>query len=99
MHTEMTIRAISFRGNAMRGGTRSKNLDHSNDVQQLCVVSKFSQLPNSSRTSRVRHSTMNEEHTKICSSAEWAEYVERDLLPWALGVRNLGDDVLEVGPE
>jgi SAM-dependent methyltransferase len=41
---------------------------------------------------------MNEEHLRICSSAEWAEYVERDLLPWALGDRDLGDDVLEVGP-
>jgi SAM-dependent methyltransferase len=41
---------------------------------------------------------MNEEHMRICSSAEWAEYVENDLLPWALGDRDLGDDVLEVGP-
>jgi SAM-dependent methyltransferase len=41
---------------------------------------------------------MNEEHMRICSSVEWAQYVERDLLPWALGARSLGDDVLEVGP-
>jgi SAM-dependent methyltransferase len=41
---------------------------------------------------------MNEEHLKLCSSNQWAEYVEHDLLPWALGERNLGDDVLEVGP-
>lgn len=41
---------------------------------------------------------MNLEHMRICSSAEWAEYVEKDLLPWALGHRDLGDDVLEIGP-
>jgi SAM-dependent methyltransferase len=41
---------------------------------------------------------MNDEHLRICSSAEWAQYVEHDLLPWALGDRKLGDDVLEVGP-
>lgn len=41
---------------------------------------------------------MNEEHMKICSSPEWAEYAENELLPWALGSYNLGDDVLEVGP-
>lgn len=35
---------------------------------------------------------------KICSSPEWAEYVENELLPWALSTHNLGDDVLEVGP-
>ncbi|HTB09602.1 MAG TPA: class I SAM-dependent methyltransferase [Acidimicrobiales bacterium] len=41
---------------------------------------------------------MNEEHMKICSSPEWAEYVENELLPWALGKQDLGDDVLEIGP-
>jgi SAM-dependent methyltransferase len=40
---------------------------------------------------------MNEAHLRICSSPEWAEYVENDLLPWALGGADLGDDVLEVG--
>jgi SAM-dependent methyltransferase len=41
---------------------------------------------------------MNEEHMRICSSAEWAEFVENELLPWALDDRELGNDVLEVGP-
>ena len=41
---------------------------------------------------------MNEQHLKRCASAEWAETVEREILPWALGGRDLGDDVLEVGP-
>jgi SAM-dependent methyltransferase len=40
---------------------------------------------------------MNEAHLRICSSPEWAEYVENDLLPWALDGADLGDDVLEVG--
>jgi SAM-dependent methyltransferase len=41
---------------------------------------------------------MNEEHMKTCSSTEWAAHVEKFLLPWTLGDRDLGDDVLEVGP-
>ena len=41
---------------------------------------------------------MNEQHLKRCASAEWAETVEREILPWALGGRDLGDDILEVGP-
>lgn len=35
---------------------------------------------------------------RICSSPEWAEFVERELLPWALDGLDLGGDVLEVGP-
>ena len=45
-----------------------------------------------------RYPTMNEQHLKRCASAEWAETVEREILPWALGGRDLGDDILEVGP-
>jgi SAM-dependent methyltransferase len=41
---------------------------------------------------------MNERHLQLCASAEWAETVQHEILPWALGGRNLGDDVLEVGP-
>jgi SAM-dependent methyltransferase len=40
---------------------------------------------------------MNDEHLRFCASAEWAETVERVLLPWAVGGRNLGELVLEVG--
>jgi ubiquinone/menaquinone biosynthesis C-methylase UbiE len=40
---------------------------------------------------------MNAEHLRLCASAEWAELVERVLLPWALDGRALGDEVLEVG--
>jgi len=41
---------------------------------------------------------MNQEHLRICSSPEWASFVETELLPWALGDRDLGDEVLEIGP-
>lgn len=41
---------------------------------------------------------MNERHLQICGSAEWADTVRREILPWALAGRDLGDDVLEVGP-
>ncbi|ONH23189.1 class I SAM-dependent methyltransferase [Pseudofrankia asymbiotica] len=41
---------------------------------------------------------MNEKHLTLCSSAEWAETVERWIIPWALESVDLGDDVLEVGP-
>jgi ubiquinone/menaquinone biosynthesis C-methylase UbiE len=41
---------------------------------------------------------MNKRHLELCASAEWAETVEREILPWALSGRELGDEVLEVGP-
>jgi SAM-dependent methyltransferase len=41
---------------------------------------------------------MNEEHLRLCASPEWAEAVERWIIPWVLDSVELGDDVLEVGP-
>jgi SAM-dependent methyltransferase len=41
---------------------------------------------------------MNELHLELCASPEWAAYVRGDLLPWVLDGRDLGDDVLELGP-
>jgi SAM-dependent methyltransferase len=41
---------------------------------------------------------MNAEHLRICSSLEWASTVEHEILPWAIGSRQLGGDVLEIGP-
>jgi ubiquinone/menaquinone biosynthesis C-methylase UbiE len=41
---------------------------------------------------------MNTRHLQLCASAEWAETVRQEILPWALAGRDLGDDVLEVGP-
>src|SRR3954447_19765779 len=40
---------------------------------------------------------MNQEHLRLCASAEWAALVRDDLLPWVLGDDELGDDVLELG--
>jgi SAM-dependent methyltransferase len=40
---------------------------------------------------------MNEEHLRLCASAEWAALVRDDLLPWVLGDDELGDHVLELG--
>ncbi len=40
---------------------------------------------------------MNLIHRKICSSDKWAATVEERLTPW-LAQRDLGDDVLEIGP-
>ena len=41
---------------------------------------------------------MNQEHLTLCSSAEWADAVQRWIIPWVLETVDLGDDVLEVGP-
>lgn len=41
---------------------------------------------------------MNEEHLKLCSSAEWAETVRNWIIPWVLDGVELGDNVLELGP-
>src|ERR1700736_6347890 len=41
---------------------------------------------------------MNESHLKFLASPEWAQMLETDLLPWLVGVADLGDDVVEVGP-
>jgi SAM-dependent methyltransferase len=41
---------------------------------------------------------MNQEHLTLCSGAEWAEAVQRWIIPWVLETVDLGDDVLEVGP-
>jgi len=40
---------------------------------------------------------VNDEHLRLCASAEWAALVRDDLLPWVLGDDELGDDVLELG--
>jgi SAM-dependent methyltransferase len=41
---------------------------------------------------------MNELHLELCSSAEWAEAVQRWIVPWVLESVDIGDDVIEVGP-
>ena len=41
---------------------------------------------------------MNLAHKLCCSSDRWAKQVEDELLPWALGDVDLGDNTLEIGP-
>jgi ubiquinone/menaquinone biosynthesis C-methylase UbiE len=41
---------------------------------------------------------VNDAHLQLCSSAQWAETVERWIIPWVLDSVDLGDDVIEVGP-
>jgi SAM-dependent methyltransferase len=41
---------------------------------------------------------MNRLHRWYCRSDRWGRTLETRLLPWVLGERDLGDDVLEVGP-
>jgi len=41
---------------------------------------------------------MNAKHLELCASAEWAETVQKYILPWVLDHVELGDDVLEIGP-
>ncbi len=41
---------------------------------------------------------MNEKHLALCSSPEWAEAVERWIIPRVVSDVDLGDDVLELGP-
>jgi SAM-dependent methyltransferase len=41
---------------------------------------------------------MNENHARVCTSPEWAEYLQTEVLPaLAVGV-DLGTDMLEIGP-
>jgi SAM-dependent methyltransferase len=41
---------------------------------------------------------MNDQHARLCSSPEWADYIATDVLPSAVGTLSLGDEVLEIGP-
>lgn len=41
---------------------------------------------------------MNQLHLDYLASADWAERLRVDLLPWITEVADLGDDVLEIGP-
>ncbi len=41
---------------------------------------------------------MNENHAKVCGSAEWAEHIRSEILPKVTSGVDLGDDMLEIGP-
>lgn len=40
---------------------------------------------------------MNEAH-QVCDGPEWRATVRDEIIPWAMGEVELGDDVLEIGP-
>jgi SAM-dependent methyltransferase len=41
---------------------------------------------------------MNENHARLCSSPEWAEALQTEVLPWLSAGIDLGPRMLEVGP-
>lgn len=41
---------------------------------------------------------MNEEHAKLCSSPEWAEHLQTEVLPVVIRDVDLGKHMLEIGP-
>jgi SAM-dependent methyltransferase len=41
---------------------------------------------------------MNPDHQNLCSSPEWAEYLQSDVLPAVTAGTELGTDMLEIGP-
>ena len=41
---------------------------------------------------------MNENHTQLCPSPEWASYIQDDVLPALVSIADLGESMLELGP-
>ena len=41
---------------------------------------------------------MNENHSQLCPSPEWAEHIQDDVLPSLATIANFGDDMVELGP-
>jgi ubiquinone/menaquinone biosynthesis C-methylase UbiE len=41
---------------------------------------------------------MNENHARLCPSAEWAAHIQDEVLPSLTEHADLGDDMLEIGP-
>jgi SAM-dependent methyltransferase len=41
---------------------------------------------------------VNEAHLRLCSSREWAEHIQTEVLPWALQAADPPGDLLEIGP-
>ena len=41
---------------------------------------------------------MNPDHEKLCSSPDWAGYLQSEILPVVTAGASLGDDMLEIGP-
>jgi hypothetical protein len=41
---------------------------------------------------------MNENHARVCTSPEWAQHLQTDILPTLTRDVDLGDQMLEIGP-
>jgi ubiquinone/menaquinone biosynthesis C-methylase UbiE len=41
---------------------------------------------------------MNENHARVCTSPEWAQHIQTDVLPALTRDADLGDEMLEIGP-
>ncbi len=41
---------------------------------------------------------MNENHTQLCPSPEWAEHIQNDVLPSLATIAEFGDEMVELGP-
>jgi hypothetical protein len=41
---------------------------------------------------------MNETHARLCPSPEWADYLHSEILPAVADGRDLGAELIEVGP-
>ncbi len=41
---------------------------------------------------------MNENHAKLCPSPDWATFLHAEVMPAVAGERDLGDELIEVGP-
>jgi ubiquinone/menaquinone biosynthesis C-methylase UbiE len=41
---------------------------------------------------------MNDNHARVCTSPEWAQYIQTDILPTLTRDVDLGDQMLEIGP-
>jgi ubiquinone/menaquinone biosynthesis C-methylase UbiE len=42
--------------------------------------------------------TMNENHARVCTSPEWAQHIQTDVLPPLTRDADLGEEMLEIGP-
>ena len=41
---------------------------------------------------------MNDNHARVCTSPEWAQHIQTDILPTLTRDVDLGDQMLEIGP-
>ncbi len=41
---------------------------------------------------------MNENHARVCTSPEWAQHIQTDVLPTLTRDADLGEEMLEIGP-